>query len=263
MQRETVDPVAGGLAAHLAAYVGEVVGRDAEARGIVGQVAVADVCTVIEQADEAAEQLAGPFGHVCHAPAAGVDVVEVEDVCCQEVACHFFAEEVVRVGQPLFQAKQVFTTSVEVAVRQPYDWILKQRQVTNDAVVAAQGERCDVSLVEAHDEGAKAVGCDEAAEQHGVRQDDIVVRHGVILRVLECETHASRRAEYVEHVAGTAQGVAVVQCVDEAQAVCGSVRGVHFIGGYRRKVNDYLRKVKIPPRFRQLLSCHHALSLHP
>ena len=70
----------GREAARLLAYLGEVVGRDAKAGGVVGDVPVPDVFAVVEQSDELLQQPGGMFGHLPGCLPACMDVVQVEDM---------------------------------------------------------------------------------------------------------------------------------------------------------------------------------------
>ena len=55
LQGEAVYPVGGGQPACFSAYLGEIMGRDAEQRGIVLQVAMLFVFPFVEQSDETAQ----------------------------------------------------------------------------------------------------------------------------------------------------------------------------------------------------------------
>ena len=69
MQGEAVYPISRRFAARLLAYLGEVVGRDAKAGGVVGDVPV-PVFAVVEQSDELLQQAQVPDNAVivayCH-----------------------------------------------------------------------------------------------------------------------------------------------------------------------------------------------------
>ena len=80
MQGEAVYPVSRRFAARLLAYLGEVVGRDAKAGGVVGNIPVPNVFAVVEQSDELLQQPGGMFGHLPGCLPACMDVVQVEDM---------------------------------------------------------------------------------------------------------------------------------------------------------------------------------------
>ena len=70
MQGEAVYPVSRRFAARLLAYLGEIVGRDAKAGGVVGNIPVPNVFAVVEQSDELLQQAQVPDNAVivayCH-----------------------------------------------------------------------------------------------------------------------------------------------------------------------------------------------------
>lgn len=80
MQGEVVYPVSRRFAARLLAYLGEVVGRDAKAGGVVGNIPVPNIFAVVEQSDELLQQPGGMFGHLPGCLPACMDVVQVEDM---------------------------------------------------------------------------------------------------------------------------------------------------------------------------------------
>ena len=80
MQGEAVYPVSRRFAARLLAYLGEIVGRDAKAGGVVGNIPVPNVFAVVEQSDELLQQPGGMFGHLPGCLPACMDVVQVEDM---------------------------------------------------------------------------------------------------------------------------------------------------------------------------------------
>ena len=211
MQGEAVYPVSRRPAASFLAYLGEVVGRDAEAGGIIRNIPVPDVFAVVKQFDELLQQPGGMFRHLPGRLSACMDVIQVEDMRHQQVAQHLFAEQVrLAVGQSFAEPFQVIPALPEVVRGKLHHRVLQQAQMPDDAVIVAYGHRQDKRFGQSHRQGTVIFRPGEAGSQRHVGQYDVIARYNIIMYMLEMEAHASPRAEDVNHALGMPPEVVVL-----------------------------------------------------
>ena len=207
------------FAAYPFAYFRQVMGRDAQARSVKFKVAVQDIFTVIKQFYESPQQGGYAFRHLQVVAAACVNVVEVKNVSGEQAAQQFFTEQVSVVFHAHAEILQGRFAYPEVTRGKLHDRIPQERQMSYDAIIAADGDRCDECFRKVHHYALKIVRCREIGSKRRIGQNNIVSCRNVIVGVLKSKAHVAFAAKDVYYPSGILQCVEILPCIGKNNSV--------------------------------------------
>lgn len=122
----------------------------------------------------------------------------------------------------------------EVAGREFHHRILQERQMPDDTVIAADGDRGDERFRKAHQNASEIVGCGESGSEFRIGQDDVIARCDIVARVSKGKPHIAAAAKNVYGLSGIAQGVEIPQRVGKNNPI--EVRLLHNCLSFAAKI---------------------------
>ena len=135
---EEIDEVARASAAHPAADLRQIFGRDEEFFRVPGEVPVLSKSSVREFPDEAPKEQNRPGGNGRGRAGLRVDVVEVEHVRGEKVAHQLVVKEVRGFAKAFPESFDVFDATPKGGGCEPHHGILEEREMSYDSVVGTQ-----------------------------------------------------------------------------------------------------------------------------
>ena len=131
--------------------------------------------------------------------AACMNIIKVEDVCRKQTSHQLFPKQMLFVFQTLPDTVHRLLAHLKIMGRKFHNRILQKRQIPDNTVITADGNRGNERIRKVHQNTLKIFGIRKLRHECSIGQNHIISCRDVIAGILKRETHISSAAKNMDY----------------------------------------------------------------